>query len=527
MEISVIVRFHNEEKYLDAVMQALSLQDFPWGEYEIIGVDNRSEDNSRMIVNQYTTKVLSIDNYQPGKALNLAISQASGKYIAILSAHTIPASRKWMATLYKHMATPKIAGVYGAQLYHINAKFLDKRDLDIFARNQPRIERVNSDFWNANSMFPRVVWEKQPFDERVFELEDHYWTKILLPLGYEIHFEPQALVYHYGHMSRNDREHLADSALTDRQQISAAIAVLEKGDNVDWPETMMAGLTLASLTHSNHIENAVEALGRTLLNHWDFDVRWRVAGALGKIPCKESVFPLVKALSDQSFYARDEAAWSLARLGRIAVQPVLDHIAQLNVGSIPFAALALGLSGDQIGEEHAISLLIEEIKSGDKERIRNAIYFAGEIVNAQGSADLIPYINEFLQDYDDWLVAVCCWALGCFAKVAWESVKWGDIQALALGHSDEIVRFEATVAVGRAVIATKDTDLQSILLTLLHDQSNRVRYGAAQSLRSLIQNGVCNLEFDFSTIDDDFGVQYELGLIKALLQEGASISGFR
>jgi HEAT repeat protein len=461
--------------------------------------------------------ILSIGDYLPGKALNKAINQASGNYIAILSAHSIPARRNWLATLYAHMQDPNVAGVYGAQLYPINSKFLDKRDLDIFARNQSRIEREDSDFWNANSMFPRILWEMQPFDERVFELEDHHWTKMILPLGYEIHFEPQALVYHYGHIDRNDREYPPNLMQNDRERIDAAIDVLEKNGS-DWTETMIAGLTLSSLTHSGHIRRAVDALGQVLRNHWDFDVRWRVAGALGKIPCKESVLLLIGGLSDRSFYARDEAAWSLARLGNLAVNPIINSIDQLDQDSLPFAALALGMTGDEFGERYSITLLAKEIKSGDKVRIRNAIYFAGEIVKAQGATDLVTMIAEFLDDNDDWLVAVCCWALGCFSEVCWELIKWEDIRVLAMRHSDEIVRFEATVALGKVALVTGNPDFISSLSHLLHDQNDRVRYGAVQSLRMLIQERKINVKLDSIIDDTDFGIRHELKLIKKLLQ---------
>jgi hypothetical protein len=439
----------------------------------------------------------------------MAISKARGKYISVLSAHTIPASSSWLTTLYTHMGTPDLAGVYGAQLYHINSKFLDKRDLDIFFRNQPRIEKKDSDFWNANSMFPRSVWEKQPFDEKVFELEDHHWTKLLLPKGYVIHFEPEALVYHYEHINRNDREYLADSTLTEKEQIDAAIAVLEKKDS-DWPNTMFAGLTIASLTQSKNIYIAVEALGRVLLNHWDFDVRWRVAGALGKVRCEGSISPLVEALSDPSFYARDEAAWSLARLGKIAVMPVIEHVKNLDCACIPFAALALGMSGDDLGEKQAVVLLTCEIKSGNKERIRNAIYFAGELVDTNYANELIPYVEFYLTDCDNWLVAVCCWAFGCFAKK--NGINWKIISTISLEHPDEFVRFEATVALGKIAMYSEIEDITSILLSKLTDQSNRVRYGAIQSLRTLVEDK--GLEVKINHNDNDFGVQHELKLIK-------------
>src|SRR3954462_1300755 len=113
MEISIIVRFNNEELYLKTVMEALIQQEFPAGQYEIVAIDNQSTDKSRQIASQYTEKVLSINDYQPGKALNKGIDRSEGKCIAVLSAHAIPSNRTWLKTLHEHMKYDLVAGVYG------------------------------------------------------------------------------------------------------------------------------------------------------------------------------------------------------------------------------------------------------------------------------------------------------------------------------------------------------------------------------------------------------------------------------
>ena len=517
MEVSIIVRFRNESPYLEAVMKALIEQTFLEGQYEIVAVDNRSADGSRRIADRYATTVLLIDYYQPGKALNRAIAQSAGRYIAVLSAHAIPANRNWLATLYKHMEEPRIGGVYGAQLYPVHSKFLDKRDLDIFSADKPRIEKEDSDFWNANSMFPRVVWEKQEFDENVFELEDHYWTKLLMPLGYEIHFEPNALVYHYGHVDRNDREYLPPSPLSDKQRIKNAIADLETS-NADWPTMMIAGLTLASLTHSPHIECAVHPLGKVLRRHGDFDVRWRMAGALGKMPFETSLSYLIEALSDRSFYVRDEAAWSLARLGPMATKRLMVCCKSLCLESIPFAALALGMSGTQPAAWQAVELLVAEMKSGSKERACNAVYFAGELAGIEREGELIDTISGLMRTNDTGLVAVCCWALGNFAAKSWRLADWKRIVFFAREHSNARVRYEATVALGKLGLVIEDAHLLETLSSLLHDNNSRVRYGAIQSIRHIIeQKGRCTgAESFWDVVDDDCGVMYELELIKKI-----------
>jgi glycosyltransferase involved in cell wall biosynthesis len=522
MDISVIVRFHNEERYLGAVLEALRSQSA--ADFEILAVDNCSKDRSRQIASRYADRILTIEHYQPGKALNGAIEQAKGDRIAVISAHAIPANADWLRTLCAGLDGDRVAGVYGGQLYPIHSRFLDKRDLDIFSALEPRVEREQSDFWNANSVFPRSAWEIRKFDESVYELEDHYWTKLLLPLGYEIHFEPAALVYHYSHLDRIDREYLPPSRLSDEERILRAIATLDS-DDADWPALMRAGLTLSSLTRSPSIRQAVHALGRRLLTHWDFDVRWRMAQALGKIPDDFSVRYLVGALADRSFYPRDEAAWSLARLQHLAVRPLLRYLEYCDTETVPFVALSLGGSGDTSAEVEAVRALAGELRSGDPKRQRDAAYFAGEIAQASSCETLIPWLQGALAGTDGPLAAVCCWTLGCLARRFAEDIDWREILDLARSSPHLPVRFEATAALGKLALVAVGEDFSLALDALdegLKSRDARVRYGAIQSLRLLVEAGKLTAmpEAD-GQWDDDFGVRFEWALLRQALSSRA------
>jgi HEAT repeat protein len=507
MDVSVIIRFHNEAPYLESTLRAVKAQHFPVGEFEICAVDDGSTDGSRAIAERYADQLLQIKTYRPGRALNMAIAQARGRYIAVLSAHTIPANRDWLYYLWAHQDSSRLLAVYGGQLYNLNSKFLDKRDLDIFSTLEPRLEIQDSDLWNANSMFPRERWQEQSFDDSVYELEDHHWAKVMLARGYEVHFEPRALVYHYSHIERLDREYLPASELTEREQIEQAIAELED-PAADWPRVMVAGLTLASLTRSPLINRAVPALGKHLTEHWDFDVRWRMAQALGKIPHVESVGYLVTALEDPSFYPRDEAAWSLIRLGALAVPAIRRVVSRLPTASRPFAALALGLSGVAEAQTEAVKILDDELAAASPSRRRDAAYFAGEIA-APETVSLVSRIATLLEsdaDSDAELCKVACWALGCFATFE-ASIDWQQIRGYAQRHGDPLVRFEALVALGKG--ARRNNALLNPLVAGYGDAVGRVRYGVVQSLRLLAEDGMAVPLPEGLLYDDDFGVQYE------------------
>ena len=520
--ISVIVRFKNEAQYLESVLQAVRAQSCR-EKLQVVAVDNLSTDGSRQIAARYADMLLDIDDYRPGAALNKAIDACAGNAVVILSAHAIPANDRWLDNLSSWLGNPAVLGTYGGQLYPITSRFLDKRDLDIFSTMTPRTEVRDSDFWNANSIFHRTAWEKEQFDEEVIELEDHYWTKRHLSQGGQwVRFEPSALVYHYGHDARNDRTFLPPSSLSDSERISQAIEVLDSEDE-PWPAVMSAGLTLASLSNHPAAVDAIAALGRTLAGHADFDVRWRVAAALGRIRHERSALQLLPGLSDPSFYARDETAWALGRLGSIAVNGLHQAVAGLGIEHQPFAALALGLTGDKSAGRSAIDILRRCIVQGDASTRRDAVYFLGELAAVPESAPLLPMVVRYMGDDDDELCRAAAWCWGALASTYSESLTHDAPVVVELmdRHPIETVRCEAAVALGKCADSMAPADVvRHLERCLRQDGAGRVRYAAMQSLRLLASTGAvsCNAGAGHDN-DPDFGVRFERQLLLRALEE--------
>jgi HEAT repeat protein len=513
--LSLVVRFHNEAEYLGAALRAIRAQrGVP--SVEIVAVDNASTDGSRAVAQEYADILLDISDYRPGRALNASISACTGDKVVALSAHALPANDRWLADLTGHLRNPDVLGVYGAQIYPITSKFLDKRDLDIFADIEPRTETRDSDFWNANSAFDRSSWEKQPFDQTVIELEDHHWTKQILPGGDRwVRYEPTAKVYHYGHEKRNDRQFLPPGDLTAAQRVDTVLADLS-GEVVAWPIAMSAGLTAGSLSGSPEARRAVPALGRHLLTYPDFDVRWRMAGALGRLAYPESVPFLVRGLADPSFYARDECAWSLARLGPLAVPAVVAALPTIDAAARPFAALALGRSGVDDGVRVALDVLESCVGCGDESIERDALYFLGEVGQLDEHPGLLPAVIDRIvaDDYRTAWAAVWCW--GVLAEAGKAPDGAATIAEIARRHPVDVLRAEAVVALGRIPLGHGFRHgLDEVTRTLCCDGAGRVRYAAMQTLRLAAERGVAlagEAARSHAADDDDFGVLFERSL---------------
>lgn len=87
--ISVVIPALNEEKYLAACLESLKTQDFPKDEYEIIVVDNASEDRTAEVARSFGVRVFYEPRrgYAPPRQTGFAVAQ--GEIIASTDADTV------------------------------------------------------------------------------------------------------------------------------------------------------------------------------------------------------------------------------------------------------------------------------------------------------------------------------------------------------------------------------------------------------------------------------------------------------
>ncbi|MBL8014197.1 MAG: glycosyltransferase family 2 protein, partial [Candidatus Omnitrophica bacterium] len=109
--ISIVIRTKNEERWITPCLQAVFSQDHK--DVEVIVVDNHSTDKTVEKAKRFPVKVVQVDDYLPGKALNVGFNAASGEYIVCLSAHCVPVNAQWLTHLLVNFEDKHVAGVYG------------------------------------------------------------------------------------------------------------------------------------------------------------------------------------------------------------------------------------------------------------------------------------------------------------------------------------------------------------------------------------------------------------------------------
>jgi len=194
--ISVIIRSKNEEEWIEQCLQAVSRQELV--DHEVILVDNESTDSTLDIAKKFDCNIVNISakEWSYGRALNLGIEKSKGDFIALLSAHCIPATTNWLLRLQMNFQDEQVAGVYGKQEPVESTHPLDKRDMWNTFGLERKEQTLDPFFHNANSMIRKSVWNKFKFDEKISGVEDRLWAKKILNEGHKIIYEPGANVYH-------------------------------------------------------------------------------------------------------------------------------------------------------------------------------------------------------------------------------------------------------------------------------------------------------------------------------------------
>lgn len=286
--ISVVIRSRNEEHWIRQCLQRVLQQTLAVAkDVEVILVDNASSDRTVAKAKNALPDItiVEITDYLPGKALNRGISASSGELVVCLSAHCLPVRDDWLSCLAAALDNPEVAGVYGRQLPMEFTSAQDKRDLFNTFGLDPRLQRRDTFFHNANSMLRRSVWEQIPFDESVTNIEDRLWAQAVHKAGYAVAYEPEAAVFHHhgihqnGHEERcqgvvrimesmyqeiDEQERLAQPRPEDHDMVAVvSVQTRNASDTVFAPELLEAAL--ASLRESRYLSRIILAVDDTAI----------------------------------------------------------------------------------------------------------------------------------------------------------------------------------------------------------------------------------------------------------------------
>lgn len=216
IDISIVIRTLNEERYLDELLEGISRQICRFN-YEIVLIDSGSIDNTLSITKKYNCRIFHIsrEEFSFGRSLNRACQASVGKYLILISGHCIPQGNFWMQKLVEPLHTGVVDYVYGRQIGGPATYWSESQIFDKYFPNTSQLPMDGFYCNNANSAISREAWELYRFDEQLTGLEDMHLAKRLVDSGGSIGYVAEACVYHLHHETwpqikrRFEREALA------------------------------------------------------------------------------------------------------------------------------------------------------------------------------------------------------------------------------------------------------------------------------------------------------------------------------
>ena len=200
VDISIVIRTLNEERYLEELLKSISRQICKFS-HETVLIDSGSIDNTLSIAQKYNCKILHInrEDFSFGRSLNRACQASIGKYLILISGHCVPKGTLWMQDLVAPLNQGIVDYVYGRQIGGPETYWSESQIFDKYFPSKSQLPQDGFYCNNANSAIKREVWEHYQFDEELTGLEDMHLAKRLISFGGSIGYVAEACVYHLHH----------------------------------------------------------------------------------------------------------------------------------------------------------------------------------------------------------------------------------------------------------------------------------------------------------------------------------------
>lgn len=205
--ISVVIPVKNGGEDLARCLAGIAAQKLD-EDVEIVVVDSGSTDGSADVARAACAVVEEIDpaEFGHGRTRNLGVRLARGELVVFTSQDAVAADESWLALLSAAARSgPDVAGAYGRQLPHADARPPEQFFLDFLYGPEARIQRVADDeeltfestlFSNVNAAVHRWALERFPFRDDLTMSEDQEWSRRALRAGFSLVYEPRAAVRH-------------------------------------------------------------------------------------------------------------------------------------------------------------------------------------------------------------------------------------------------------------------------------------------------------------------------------------------
>jgi len=204
MKFSIIVPTFNRKKLLIECLNALLNQDYPKNMYEVLVIDDGSNDGTFKLVHFFKKKYSNLRYFQiqhsgPGPARNFGLSKSRGKFIAFTDDDCI-VDFDWLKKIELAFKKTGADAVGGSIINPIDKYISNAQYILNFSSWFPEMnEGLVRDIPTANIAYKKKSIIKYSFEKGLlgYSYEDSIFNYILFSEGKKIFFYPGIKVKHY------------------------------------------------------------------------------------------------------------------------------------------------------------------------------------------------------------------------------------------------------------------------------------------------------------------------------------------
>ena len=192
--VSIVIPAYNAEETIGPLLDSLLALDYP--DFEVIVVNDGSEDGTKEIAEQYSVRLIDQPNRGASAARDAGLRAAKRGIVAYVDSD-VTVERDWLRHLVEPLDDHGVAASTGCTIFLRNETCSSwMRSLDIERRNSRR--KVDTRLANGpNSAFRKdVLLGIGGFDPNWFHAEDTEVSYKLWGRGYRIRYVPEAIVHH-------------------------------------------------------------------------------------------------------------------------------------------------------------------------------------------------------------------------------------------------------------------------------------------------------------------------------------------
>jgi len=224
MKATIIVITKNQKDLLKQSLPILLKQDLKGG-FEIIVVDSGSTDGAIEYVKALPVELerIKLKPFNYARAFNLGARRAQGKYLVRLSGDAIPQKEDFLSQLLKPFFDSKVGGTYGRYTlsgrtgfdypHYWPAERFPQETVRYSVKPQPfrmifdgNHRKLIANFAGAACAIRRKLWQKRPLNENLSAADDAEYAWFLHEIGYDIVYNPKAIVIHEHVVDRLNQE---------------------------------------------------------------------------------------------------------------------------------------------------------------------------------------------------------------------------------------------------------------------------------------------------------------------------------